>query len=450
MVEPSPDWWHRLVPKMWISVTTLADAKRPDPATPTRQQRTTFASLRTRNFRLFATGQVVSNTGTWVLRIAQDWLVLGLTGSTVAVGVTTALQFLPTVLLGMAGGLVADRYPKRRILLWCYGAMAFMAAALAGLTLSDQVQAWHIQLTAVGLGIVAAVEYPARQTFVNEMVGTAQLRNAISINSAVFQLGGLIGPAASGLLIGAVGPGWAFLITAISFTAPVVTLRRIRGDDLRPLPTAPRQRRQLRAGLRYVANRPDILWPTVLVGVFAMFTANLPVTLAAYAKTIFHTGPAGYGLLSAAVAIGSITGALVSARQPHTRLRVLLALAAALSVLYVLAAAAPTQLTFCALLLAIGATTMLLLTAANSTVQLAAPDTIRGRVMGIYLLAFVAGAALGGPLLGSIDQHLGPHAGMLVTGILPGLATVLIAARLGMYLRRQNRVPVPPLSAAPR
>jgi MFS family permease len=397
-----------------------------------------FSSLRTRNFRLFATGQIFSNTGTWVQRIAQDWLVLSLTGSATAVGITTALQFLPTLLFGLVGGLIADRYPKRQILLVTQTGMATVAGILAVLTLTHQVAAWHVYVIAFALGLVTAVDNPTRQSFANEMVGPGQLRNAISINSSVFQLGGLIGPAISGALISAVGPGYSFAINALSYAAPLTALLRMRTSELHAMPEVTARAGQLRDGLRYAVSHPAVLWPTVLAGVFGMFTCNLPVTLAAYARSVFHSGPGGYGLLSAVVAVGSIAGALISARMRRTRLRTLIVFGAVLAAIDMLSAAVPGQAMLCLLLLPIGACTLLLLTATNSTVQVAAHDTIRGRVMGIYLLVFIGGAAVGGPLLGLIDQHLSPRAGMLLAGAVPAVATALIAAKLASGRPRQR------------
>ena len=391
---------------------------------------TTFGSLRIRNFRLFAIGQIFANTGSWVQRIAQDWLVLSLTGSPAAVGVTTALQFLPTLLFGMFGGLLADRYPKRKILLLTQLGMASVAGVLACLTLAGWVAAWHVYVLAFALGIVTAVDNPTRQSFANEMVGPDQLRNAISINSSVFQLGGLVGPAISGMLIGAVGPGYLFALNALSYVAPFIALSRMRDSELTVMPKVVAQSGQLRAALRYARRRPEVLWPTVLVGVFGMFTANLPVTLAAYARSVFHSGPSGYGWLNATVAVGSLTGALVSARRSRTTLPALVIVGAVLASVEMIAAAVPSEIGFRIVLLIIGATTLLLLTSANATVQTAAPDEIRGRVMGLYLLVFIGGAALGGPLLGATDEHLGPRIGMLLAGAVPAIATVFVGAKV--------------------
>ncbi|NJC72967.1 MFS transporter [Planosporangium thailandense] len=400
---------------------------------------------------MFASGQIVSNTGIWVQRIAQDWLVLSITHSATAVGVTTALQFMPTLLFGLTGGLIADRYPKRRVLLATQVGMSSMAAALALLTLTHQEAAWHVYAIAFGLGTVTAVDNPVRQSFVNEMVGPDQLRNAISINSSVFQLAALIGPAISGALISAVGAGYAFAVNAASYVAPLTALLLMRDDELIRSPRGDTMSRQVSAGLRYVAGRPQLLWPIVLVGVFGMFTSNLPVTLAVYAKTVFQSGPGGYGLLNSVVALGSLGGALVSTRRTRARLRELVGTCLILATLEMLAAAAPDRWSYCLFLVAVGAATLLLYTSANSMVQLAADDSIRGRVMGVYLVVFIGGGALGGPLLGSIDQHFGPRIGMLLAGAVPAVATVLVALKLAhdgrLRVRLRRRGPLSHLVA---
>jgi MFS family permease len=402
----------------------------------------TFSSLRTRNYRLFASGQLFSNTGAWVQRIAQDWLVLTLTGSATAVGITTALQFLPTLLFGLYGGLIADRYNKRYVLLATQVGMASMATAMAVLTLSDRVVPWHVYLIAFGLGIVTAVDNPTRQAFVNEMVGPEQLRNAISLNASVFQLGALIGPAISGYLINAVGSGYAFAINAVSYVAPFIALLRIRESELQRTGLVGGVPGRMRDGIRYALGRPDVLWPIALVGMFGVFTINLPVTLAAYAKSEFHSGASGYGALSSAVALGSVLGALLSARRTRTRLRGLVATGAGLCLVTALAALAWQQWLYALLLIAVGAFTLVFITSANSTVQLACDDTIRGRVMGVYLLVFIGSGAIGGPLIGAIDQHLGPRSGMLAAAIVPALAAGVVAlklahdGRLRLQLRR--------------
>src|ERR1700744_3439972 len=249
----------------WMFVTATARPHRPSSPCSEPASHSFFSSLRTRNFRLFVAGQLFSNTGTWVQRIAQDWLVLSLTGSATAVGVTTALQFLPTLLFGLFGGMIADRYPKRTVLLVTQSALGLIAGVLAAATLAHVVAAWQVYVVAFALGLVTAVDNPTRQSFANEMVGPAQLSNAISINSSVFQLGGLIGPAISGVLISAVGPGYSFAINAASFAAPLTALLMMRPAELRTVAwDRDNAGSGLRDGLRYAVSEPLVLWPTVL------------------------------------------------------------------------------------------------------------------------------------------------------------------------------------------
>lgn len=409
---------------------------------PAEHKSSTFASLTVRNYRLFASGQLVSNTGVWVQRIAQDWLVLTITGSATAVGITTALQFLPTLLFGLVGGMIADRYDKRRVLLATQTSMSLLAVVLAALTLSHTVREWHVFVVAFCLGLVVSVDNPVRQSFVNEMVGPDQLRNAISINSSVFQLGGLIGPAVSGVLITATGPGWSFAINAVSFLAPITALSLMRRSELTTPPRRARRAGQLAEAMRYVRDRPGVFWPVLLAGSFGLFTINLPVTLAAYANSVFQSGPGGYGLLSSIVACGSLTGALISARRMLTRLRSLVVTAAALCGFEIIASMAPTQWAYSLALVPVGAATLLFLTGANSIVQVASADSIRGRVMGIYLLVFIGSGALGGPLVGYIDQHYGPRTGMLLAGLVPLAVLCAVAAQVAhsahLHLRVQT------------
>lgn len=224
-----------------------------------------FSSLRIRNYRYYFAGQVVSNTGTWMQRIAQDWLVLSLTGSPLAVGITTAMQFLPMLLLGLWGGVLADRLPKRRLLIATQGAMGLLAVGLAVLTISGAVTAGYVYVFALLLGLVTVVDNPTRQAFVSEMVPAKDLANAVSLNAANFQTARLIGPAVAGLLIAAVGSGWAFAVNAVSFAAVIGGLLAMRTGELRPTERVARQGGQLREGLRYVKERPELLWPMVLV-----------------------------------------------------------------------------------------------------------------------------------------------------------------------------------------
>ncbi len=283
----------------------------------------TFAALKIRNYRLFFAGQVVSNTGTWMQRIAQDWLVLQITNSPLAVGITTALQFLPMLLFGLWGGLLVDRYPKRLLLMITQSVMAALAVILAVLTLAGTVQVWQVYLIALGLGMATVVDNPARQTFVNEMVPKNLVRNAVGLNSGNFQLARMLGPAVAGVLISAVGIGYAFALNALSFVAVLTALGLMRSKELIRMPLAPRGPGQLREGLRYVRKTPALLWPIVLVFFVGTFGYNFAIILSAYTKDIFNSGADVYGLLNTVMAAGSVAGALVAARRTTATLSVL-------------------------------------------------------------------------------------------------------------------------------
>lgn len=396
-------------------------------------------SLGSPNFRLMEGSFLIFNTGYFMQFTATNWLVLSLTGSPVDAGVTSGLMFLPMVVLGMAGGVLADRFPKRWIVLFTYIGWAALTGILAGLTLSHVVQLWQVQLIAAGLGVLNALGWPAQQAFVTELVGPDLLHNAVSIHSSLTQVALLVGPASGGLLISAVGPGGSFLIAAASCMVPLVAVTQIRVHELRAPTPVPLQRGLLREGLRYAVGRPDVLWPTILAGTFGVFTGNISVTLAVYARSVYDSGPGGYGFLSATVAVGSLLGALLALRLRRGRVRTLVLLAMLLSGLYTLSAFAPSQYVFAALLAGIGAGTLLLQTMGNSMVLLAAHGSMRGRIGAIYLLVWSAGIAVGGPLVGAIDEHLGPQAGMLIAGAVPGVVTFLIAARLGARARPLRR-----------
>lgn len=392
----------------------------------------TFSSLRNRNYRLFASGALISNTGTWMSRIAQDWLVLSLTGSSFAVGITTALQFLPMLLFGLYGGVIADRYPKRRILLVTQVVMGALGLLLAVLTLSGEVRVWHVYAIAFGLGMVTVVDNPARQAFVVEMVGPADVRNAVSLNSANFQSARLVGPAVAGALITAVGSGWAFLFNGLSFLASLAGLLLMRDSDLYAVPTAPRGKGQLREGLRYVAGRPDLIWPIVLVGFIGTFAYNFPIWLTAFADHVFHGDAGMYGLFNSVLAAGSVVGALLAARRGSTPLRLLVGAAFGFGVLEMAAALAPAYWVFLVLMLPIGMFGLTFNTTANASVQLATDPAMRGRVMSLFMMVFVGGTPLGGPLVGWVTDQFGARIGFLSGGLVAAVA----AASVGLFLAR--------------
>ncbi|MER5885137.1 MFS transporter [Streptomyces sp. NPDC001941] len=397
-----------------------------------KANRGTFSSLKVRNYRLFFTGAIVSNTGTWMARITQDWLVLKLTGSSAAVGVTTALQFLPMLLFGLYGGVLADRYPKRRILLISQGAMGLCGLALAALTLTGQVQVWHVYLIAFLLGMVTVIDNPTRQSFVSEMVGPAQLANAVSLNSANFQSARLVGPAVAGVMIASVGSGWSFLINGLSFLAPLAGLLLMRPAELHRVPRVPRGKGQLREGLRYVAGRPDLIWPIVLVGFIGTFGFNFPIWLTAFSADVFHVGPGVYGFLNTLMALGSLAGALLAARRATSRLRMLVAAAVLFGALEVAAAMSPYFWLFALLLVPIGVVGLTVNITANSTVQMATDPLMRGRVMSLYMMVFAGGTPLGAPLVGWITDTYGARVGFAVGG----LVSLTASAAIGLVLAR--------------
>ena len=390
----------------------------------------TFISLRVPNFRIFAVGHFIAVIAIWMQRIAQDWLVLQLSGSVTAVGITVALQFLPSLLLGPWGGMVADRFAKRKILILCQSIAATLAATLAVLALSGVIMVWHVYGIALVLGLVTVLDQPARQVFVNELVGPTYLRNAISVNSTTFQLGGLIGPALAGLLLTAVGAGWAFAANAVACCSTVVMLLVLRKDQLFVSAPTPKSKGMLREGLRYALSKPTIYWPWLMAGFVSVFAMSLPVILAAFADHIFQVGAGGYGVLNALVALGALSGAVASTRRRQLRLRSLVFCAGMYGLMLCLAALAPSMVTFGAVMVLSGFWCLMFLTGCNQLVQVSSNLGIRGRVMSLYIMVLIGGQALGGPMLGWIAEHADPHVALLVSGGVPALAAATVAAIL--------------------
>jgi MFS family permease len=428
---------HALTTSAPPAPTSTSD-QRPTPerraVRPRRSWPRPLAALEVRDYRLYLSSQMVATTGLWMQRIAQDWLVLELTGSVTAVGIAVALQFLPVLLFGLVGGVVADRYPKRTILIITQSLAALMALTLGTLALTGAVQAWHVYIVATVLGFVTVVDNPTRQVFVSELVGQQHIRNAVSLNSSVFQLGALLGPAASGALIHAVGQGWSFLINAASCLLVVTMVAIIRPKNAAPT-AAPTQRKgQLREGLRYIRRTSEVAWAIALAATIGVFGLNMPVILAAFADHVFTQGVSGYSLYNSLTAVGALTGAILSARRHSTpRLRMLTSTLVVLGAMLVLASLAPTSWLFGILLVAVGFCTLQFLTGANSLVQTTCTPAMRGRVMSVYLLVLLGGQALGGPSVGWLIDHYGARASMLGCGSL--VAVVAVSAGLAMARR---------------
>lgn len=409
-----------------------------------------FRSLRVRNYRLFAGGQVISNTGMWMQRVAQDWLVLTLThNSGTALGLVSALQFAPLMLGGLWGGVVADRYDKRTLLLLTQTAMLACALVRGLLDVTGVVQIWHVYVLAAALGAVTVIDNPARQSFVVEMVGPEDVANAISLNSATFNMARIVGPAVAGVLIGLVGVGTVFLLNAASFVGVFAGLLMMRESELHRAATIPRARGQLTEGLRYVRARHDLILPMALVLVVATLGLNFQITIALMAKGVFHTGAESYGLLSAMIAIGSLIGALASSRRAgRPRLRLLLGSAFAFGVLETLTGLMPTYWAFAVLLVPTGVAALTFTTATNASVQMGSSMSMRGRVMGLYLLVFLGGAPAGSLLIGWLAQVTTPRLSIVGGGVSSILAVVVLglvfARREGITLERRPQ-PVPHL-----
>jgi MFS family permease len=364
-------------------------------------------------------------------RVAQDWLVLELThGSGTALGITTGLQFLPQLMFSLWGGMIADRYSKRRILMATQTIMGGLALILGVLAVTGAVRIWQVYALAFALGLVSVVDNPTRQTFAVEMVGRAELPNAIAINSAVFNLARIAGPAVAGLVISAVGTPTAFFVNAASFAAVLISLKLMRQSELRPAQPVPRARGQLREGLRYVRGRPS-LWMTMLLIFFvATFGMNFAVTNALMSREVFHTGAGAFGLASAVFALGALGGALLAARRGRPNMPLLLMTSFAFGALEMLTGIMPTFWSFLLVLAPTGLALLTFTTAANSATQLGTSADMRGRVMGIYMLVFLGGAPLGAPLSGWVAEQFGPRVSTLSGGLISVVATVIVAAML--------------------
>jgi MFS family permease len=405
----------------------------------------TFRSLTVRNYRLYFGAAVISNIGTWMQRVAQDWLVLQLTGSASALGLTVALQFLPFVLFGPWGGIAADRYSKRRLLTITQSTMGTLALMLGVLVVTGAVQAWHVYILAFLLGTVTAFDNPARQTFVSEIVGPERLPNAVALNSASFNLARLAGPAIAGVLIAAVGTGPVFLLNALSFVATLTALSKMRSAELAPAPPQPKGKGQLAAAVRYIARRPPLLLTVVTVFFIGTFGLNFQLTMALFAKQVFDRGADSFGLLSSALAIGTLAGALGAARRGRPRIRLVVGAGVAFGALEVLCGLMPSYWTFLAMLIPTGFAAMTFITAANSTMQLGATAAMRGRVMAIYMMVFLGGTPIGAPIIGVLAQAVGPRWSLLGGGSISLIATIVIAyviaRRRGLAVRPRARRP---------
>jgi MFS family permease len=406
----------------------------------------TFRALKNPNYRLYALGGVVSNTGTWMQRVAQDWLVLHLHDGTadrsIALGITTGLQFLPILLFSAYAGVVADRVPKRKMLQVTQAWLGVSAGVLGVLAVTGVAQTWMVFALAFVFGIGTAFDAPARQSFVSEMVDPDDLANAVGLGSASFNLARIMGPALAGLMIAALGSGpeatgWVILINGVSYLAVIAALARMDESALTSPARQPRTPGMLRDGLRYVRSRPDIMLILAVVFSAGTFGMNFQMTSALMATQVYDKGAGEYGILGTIMAFGSLTGALLGARRvARPRQRLVVVMAVVFGFVEVAAGLMPTYLTFAVITPLLGLSVLTMINAANTSVQLGATPLMRGRVMALYMMIFQGGTPLGAPVVGWVGEQFGARWTLIGGGALTILGTVLAAA---FYVRANQR-----------
>jgi MFS family permease len=391
----------------------------------------TFTSLGIRNYRLWFTGGFVSNIGTWIGRVGQDWLVLTVltNGSATALGTVTGLQFLPFLLLAPWTGLIADRFAKRRVLLLTQSMLALNSLVLGVLAVTGSAQLWHVYVAALLQGITTAVDNPARQAFVAEMVPDDKIANAVALNSASFNSGRLVGPGVAGLVIAAWGTGEALLLNTLTFLFVIAALLLVRPAELRPVPAA-KGRGGIRQGFAYVRRRRDIQLVLVLVFVLGTFGMNFQITMALMATQVYDKGAGEFGLLGSIMAVGSLAAALLAARRRVPRLRVLLLGLAGFVGGAARAATAPTYWLFAAALVPVGLTALTAMTTANAMVQTRVAPEMRGRVMALYMAILMGGTPVGAPMIGWVAEQFGPRWTIGVGSVAVALAVAAVSVRL--------------------
>ena len=414
--------------------------------------RSTFQSLSVRNYRLFAIGQLISLVFSWVQITAQDWLVLQLShDSPSALGVVTAFQFTPILLLTLYAGKLADRFDKRRLLVMTRALYLVLAGLMGALVTTGAVRLWQVFVFAVLWGTVTAIETPARQSFVSELVGRPLLPNALALSAATFNSARVLGPAIGGLAIAIFGTGTAFVVNALAYIAPLIVLFMMRPGELHrdglAVGRVAADEAKVSDGLRYVRHRPDLLLPLGLMMVIGLVGFNFQLTLAVLAKNVFHTGAASFGLFTTALAIGALGGALAgSGRRARPSVWIVLGAVVAFGTLETAAGLMPTYLTTAIVLIPTGFFMIYLAQAANQRVQLGVDAELRGRVMALYVLVFMGTNPIGAPMLGWLAESFGARASIWLGGLislLVGGAALAVRLRMAGARVRLRLVPVP-------
>ncbi len=386
----------------------------------------TFSALRFRNYRLYFASQAVSFSGTWMQLIAQSWLVLQLTGSGTALGTVMAMQFLPTLLFAPFGGMIADRYDKRRLIMATQSIAGLLALTLGIVTITGTVELWMVYAIAAGFGAVTAVDNPSRQTFVMEMVGPADVSNAVTLNSVVVNAARAIGPAIGGVLIATVGIGQCFVVNAVSYLAVVIALILIRTDELHPSARSARAPRQLRDGFHYAWNTTTLRTTLVMLVVIGTLTYEFSTTLPLFAEFTFGAGASGLAVMTSLMGAGAVVGGLFVASSGTATPRRFVLVAAAFGLLVCALAVMPTLATAYALLPFVGAASVGTISLSNATLQLNSDAQFRGRVMALFSMALLGSTPIGGPIAGWVAEHVSPRASLFIGG-----AAALMAALYG-------------------
>jgi MFS family permease len=407
-----------------------------------------FASLASRNYRRYFAGQIISISGNWMQIVAETWLVVKLTGSGVAVGLTAALQFLPVLLAGAWGGLLADRLPKRRLLMVTQALMAVPALTLFALAASGVAQLWMVYALVFARGAVNAIDNPARQSFVIEMVGPDRVVNAVSLNSVIVQCARIAGPALAGIVIATAGVAPCFALNALTFVAMLVALHGMDPAELATGPAAAREPGQLRSALRYVRRTPALLIPLALMAVVGTLSFNFQVLLPLLARFTWHGEASTYALLTTTMGVGSVAGALVAGARGRVSPRLLAGSSAGFGALTLAAAAAPTLPLQLAALVPLGAASVTFAAGVNSSLQLAVAPELRGRVMALYAVVFLGSTPIGAPLAGWLAETGGPRVALAVGGVAALLAGVAARAAFARYATGDEREAAPAASAA--
>ncbi len=395
--------------------------------------RRSFESLSVPNYRRYFTGQIVSVSGNWMQMVAEVWLVLELTDSGIAVGATTALQFLPILLFGAWGGVLADRFSKRRLLMATQALMAVPAIVLFAVTMAGTVAPWMVFALVFARGTVNAVDNPTRQAFAIEMVGAERLVNAVSLNSVLIHASRLIGPAIAGVLIAVAGVEPCFALNAVTFSAMILALWRMEPAQLQTPPRAGRRRGAVRAALRYVRGTPELAVPLALMALVGTFGLNFQAILPLLARFSFDGGASAYAVLVAAMGAGSVAGALATGAHGRTDARLIAGAALAFGVLALLAAAMPTMALEVPIVALLGASAVTFAAAINSSLQLSVEPRMRGRVMALYSVVFLGSTPIGAPLAGWLSEAYDPRVALLLAAASGLVAAWVTHATLGRH-----------------